>query len=246
MDPAPPLVFVYQDDDVAVVDKPAGVIVHRGWANDDNDLLRRVRDSLGQYVFPLHRLDRSASGAVAFARSKHAASVLGRDFAEHRVTKVYVALVRGLPPERGVIDHPIPKAPGAARVPAVTVFRRLAVAGRYALVVAKPLSGRLHQIRRHLKHISCPLIGDVRYGQGVHNRLFRERYGLHRLALHAAFLGFRQPRTGVPVEVSVPVSGPFRDCLRELGVLAALDREAVQRGDLDVDPDREAHSQLEA
>ena len=75
-------------------------------------------------------------------------------------------------------------------MPAVTAFRRLAIFERYALVEARPRTGRRHQIRRHFKHLSHPLIGDVRYGKGEHNRLFRERFGLHRLALHALELAF--------------------------------------------------------
>ena len=85
-------------------------------------------------------------------------------------------------------------------MPAVTEFRRLAVFERYALVEARPRTGRRHQIRRHFKHLSHPLIGDVRYGKGEHNRLFRERFGLHRLALHALELAFDHPETGEPLE----------------------------------------------
>jgi tRNA pseudouridine65 synthase len=95
-----------------------------------------------------------------------------------------------------VLDHAIPKAPGEARVPAVTEIRRLETFGRYALVEARPRTGRLHQIRRHLKHLSCPLIGDVRYGKGEHNRLWREKFGLHRLALHATSLRVPHPDGG--------------------------------------------------
>ena len=105
---------------------------------------------------------------------------------------------RGHPPEHLVIDHAIPKAPGDARVPAITEIWRREVFGRYALVEARPHTGRLHQIRRHLKHISCPLIGDVRYGKGEHNRLWRERFGLHRLALHCTSLEVAHP-SGPPV-----------------------------------------------
>src|SRR6478735_4390749 len=183
-----PLRILYQDDSCAVVDKPSGMIVHRGWANDEQDLLRVTRDALGRYVYPLHRLDRGASGAVLFALNEEAARTLNRSFADGSIGKRYLALTRGHPAEHGLIDHAIPRAPGEERVPAQTEYFRLGTFERYALVMALPRTGRLHQIRRHLKHISCPLIGDVRYGKGEHNRLFRERYGLHRLALHASTL----------------------------------------------------------
>jgi tRNA pseudouridine65 synthase len=183
--------IVHRDERCVAVDKPSGVAVHRGWANDDDPLLQQVRDTVGTYVFPIHRLDRGASGITLFALDKDAA----RAFSDAWPTadKRYFAITRGHPPEHLVIDHPIPKAPGLERVPAKTEVWRRATIGRYALVEARPHTGRLHQIRRHLKHISCPLIGDVRYGKGEHNRLWRERFGLHRLALHCSSLTVDHP-----------------------------------------------------
>jgi tRNA pseudouridine65 synthase len=216
-----PLQILYQDDSCAVVDKPSGMIVHRGWANDERDLLRVTRDALGRYVYPLHRLDRGASGAVLFALNEEAARTLNRSFADASIGKRYLALTRGHPPEHGLIDHPIPRAPGEERVPAQTEYFRLGSFERYALVMALPKTGRLHQIRRHLKHISCPLIGDVRYGKGEHNRLFREQYSLDRLALHAAGLRFAHPSTGQRVTVRAPLSGSLAECLSRLSLLDA-------------------------
>lgn len=213
-----PLRILYQDDSCAVVDKPSGMIVHRGWANDEQDLLRVTRDALGRYVYPLHRLDRGASGAVLFALNEAAARTLNRSFADGSIGKRYLALTRGHPAEHGLIDHPIPRAPGEERVPAQTEYFRLGTFERYALVMAFPKTGRLHQIRRHLKHVSCPLIGDVRYGKGEHNRLFRERYALDRLALHAAALCFVHPSTGQRVTVRAPLSGSLAGCLSQLAL----------------------------
>jgi|SRR6478609_4705234 len=213
-----PLRILYQDDSCVVVDKPSGMIVHRGWANDELDLLRVTRDAIGRYVYPLHRLDRGASGAVLFALNEGAARVLNRSFADRSMDKRYLALTRGHPAEHGLIDHPIPRAPGEERVPAQTEYFRVGTFERYALVVAVPKTGRLHQIRRHLKHISCPLIGDVRYGKGEHNRLFREQYALDRLALHAAALRFTHPSTGQLVTVRAPVLGSLADCLSRLSL----------------------------
>ena len=139
-------------------------------------------------------------------------------FAAGEVEKRYLALVRGIPPEEGVIDHPVPRAPGGPRVPAVTRFRRLATFERYALVEARPSTGRWHQIRRHFKHLSHPLIGDVRYGKGEHNRLFRERFGLHRLALHALELAFEHPHTGERLRIVAPVPEDLAGPLRAMGM----------------------------
>ena len=213
---------LHRDEDCIVVDKPSGMVVHPGLANDAVDLLRGVRSIAARHVYPAHRLDRGASGCVVFALHEAAASALGRAFSEGRVEKRYLALTRGHPPEEGVIEHPIERVPGGPKVPAVTRYRRLGVAGRYALVEAVPVTGRLHQIRRHLKHLSCPLIGDVKYGKGEHNRLFRTEYGLHRLALHALELGFPHPRDGALLTVRAPVTGELESCLGALGLRGAV------------------------
>lgn len=212
---------LYQDEACVVVDKPSGMIVHRGWANDDRDLLRVTRDAVGRYVYPIHRLDRGASGAVLFALNERAARLLNRGFADGSTRKRYLAVTRGHPPAEGLIDHPIPRAPGEERVPAQTEYSRIGVFERYALLVVWPKTGRLHQIRRHLKHISCPLIGDVRYGKGEHNRWFREHYALDRLALHAAALRFVHPFSEQLVTVRAPLSGSLLGCLAALSLEAA-------------------------
>jgi tRNA pseudouridine65 synthase len=196
---------LWRDQHVVAVDKPSGMVVHRGWADDAEPLLQRVRDLVGAYVFPIHRLDRGASGVVLFALDQPAARALGAAFAEGRVEKRYLALTRGHPPEHLVLDYAIPSEPGAPRVSAVTELWRRETFGRYALVEAAPRTGRLHQIRRHLKHLSCPLIGDVKYGKGEHNRLWKETHGLGRLALHAVELRFPHPSSGEPVHVEAPL-----------------------------------------
>ena len=217
--------LLYQDSSLVIVDKPSGVAVHRGWANERDVMLTRVRDAIGAYVYPAHRLDRGASGVLVFALDAASARSLGEAFAEGRVQKRYLALVRGVPPERLVIDNPVLKGErGGERVPALTEVERLEVFGRYSLVAAMPKTGRLHQIRRHLKHVACPLIGDVRYGKGEHNRLFRERYGLNRLFLHAESLTFPHPQGGAPLSVHAPVGDDLAGPLEALR--AATAREA--------------------
>jgi tRNA pseudouridine65 synthase len=205
--PLPPISILFLDAHIVVANKPSGLLVHRGWDNDDDVAMFRVRDAIGQHVHPLHRLDRGTSGALLFARSRETAATLSRAFEEGRVEKHYLALVRGVPPESGTIDHAIPKNEGGPRVRAVTRFRRLArsTVDRCSLVLALPETGRLHQVRRHLRHIDHPLIGDVRHGSGVINRWYRAEYALRRLALHASFLAFEHPVTAARVEVSAPV-----------------------------------------
>jgi tRNA pseudouridine65 synthase len=186
--------IVYRDERCVAVDKPSGIATHRGWADDDDALLQLVRDTVGAYVYPIHRLDRGASGITLFALDRDAARAFSDAWSA--ADKRYLAITRGHPAEHVLLDHAIPKGPGLERVPARTEIWRREVFGRYALVEARPHTGRLHQIRRHLKHLSCPLIGDVRYGKGEHNRLWRERFALHRLALHCTSLTVAHPEKG--------------------------------------------------
>ncbi len=185
--------------------------------------LFRVRDMLGTHVHPVHRLDRGTSGALLFARTREAAATLGRALEAGRVEKHYLALVRGTPPDEGVIDHAIPQSEGGERVAALTRFRRLARSpvDRCSLVLARPETGRLHQIRRHFHHISHPIVGDVNYGSGTINRHYRACYGLHRLALHACSIAFDHPTTGERIVASAPLSGELSGALAALGLLGA-------------------------
>ncbi len=212
----PDIEILYRDADMVAVNKPSGLAVHRGWADDEAFAMTLVRDLLGQWVYPVHRLDRGASGVLLFGLSPAAARALCGSFERHEVEKRYLALVRGAPPEALVIDHALRPDNSDVAQAAVTDVRRLAQFGRYAWVEARPHSGRLHQIRRHLKHISCPIIGDVRYGKGEHNRLFREHYALHRLALHAAALGVRAP-CGVTLALEAPLPLDLARAVEQLG-----------------------------
>lgn len=212
------LPLLYADDALVVVAKPSGIAVHRGLARERLVLVDVAEQRLGRPVFPVHRLDRGTSGALILPLSSDAARLLQRQFEAGTVDKRYLALVRGIPPEEGVIDSPVPRALDGPRVPAITAFRRLATWERYALVEAHPRTGRLHQIRRHLKHIGHPLIGDVRYGKGEHNRFFRARFGLHRLGLHATSIAFEHPFSGERLLVSAPLPPDLEATFRAMGV----------------------------
>lgn len=215
------LPVLYRDDDLIVVNKPSGLLVHRGWGDDGVVALTLVRDAVGRHVHPVHRLDRGTSGALVFALHPEAARRLQRSLEDpaSATRKRYVALVRGVPPEAVVVDHPIPRAPDGPRVAAVTELRRLCVVlERYAVVEAVPRTGRLHQVRRHLKHLSHPIIGDVNYGKGEHNRWFRERFDLRRLALHALEIVIAHPRTGVPLAIVAPAPADLAVPFEAMGV----------------------------
>jgi tRNA pseudouridine65 synthase len=212
------LSILHRDDALVVVNKPSGLLVHRGgWGDDDEVAMTLVRQQVGCHVFPVHRLDRATSGALVFALSPEDARRVQEQW-EGRTTKRYVALVRGIPPEQGVVDHAIPNKPDGPRVAAVTHFMRRFSFDRYAVIEARPETGRLHQIRRHMKHMSHPLIGDVNYGKGEHNRLFRDRYGLCRLALHALSIELVHPRTGQPLRIVAPPPADLAEPFRAMGI----------------------------
>lgn len=220
--------ILYADEDLVAIHKPAGLLVHRGWGNDERPALQRVRDQIGRFVYPVHRLDRATSGVLLFALSSEVASDMQALFRAREVDKTYLALCRGHDATLTRVDHPLALAHRARdtrakdgdtdKRPAVTDFRLLGQFERYGLFEAKPRTGRAHQIRRHLKHAAHPIIGDVRYGKGEHNRIFRERFDFHRLALHGSCLGFRHPRSGVAMEIRAPLDDDFAALLERLGL----------------------------
>jgi len=224
LDSPPAPTFLYRDPSIIVVDKPAGLLCHRSELAPDRDVVMiRVRDAIGAYVYPVHRLDRGTSGALLFALSPEVAAVLRVAFDEARVEKTYLAIARGHVPEHVVVDYAIPKAEDSKeRVPAVTELRRLGVGEHVSLVECRPRTGRYHQIRRHLAHLRHPLAVDSNYGTGWFNRDVRARTGLERLALHASEIRFMHPTTSVPVRVRAEVPADLRRALAVLGLEAAL------------------------
>lgn len=223
--PLPALPLIHADDAIAVFAKPSGLLVHRGWADDAVTAADLAREALGEGTAPVHRLDRATSGVLLFARRPEIAALLQRTFETGTLQKTYLALVRGSPPDEGTIDHPIPRREDGPRVPALTHFRTLHRVSqsppeglppdicRVSLVLAEPQTGRLHQVRRHLKHIHHPLIGDANYGKGPLNRAFADTIALRRLALHAATLRFPHPVTGEPMlftaDLPADLTAPF-------------------------------------
>lgn len=198
-----------------MVDKPAGLLVHPSDHSAERvTALSIVRDQLGTYVWPVHRLDRGTSGALAFALTKEAARELHAAF-EGEAHKEYVALVRGNFSLEQEVDYAIPKDEGGERVAAVTLLQPLESFGWVSLVLALPKTGRFHQVRRHCKHLRHPLANDSNYGTGWFNRKVRAELGLERLALHARKLQIaRKGRAAVVAESPLPKD--FVEALRRL------------------------------
>jgi len=209
------LPILYLDAHLVAIDKPAGLLVHRTAldAHEQRFALQMLRDQLERTVWPVHRLDKGTSGVLLFALSADMAQMLSLMFEQGQMDKRYQALVRGWPSaEAGRIEHPLARDPelpsqGQVLLEARTDWRLLARAewplvtdvrfasSRYALLELAPHNGRRHQIRRHLKHIAHPIIGDSTHGKGPLNRTVAEFLGLQRLWLHARELSLVHPLT---------------------------------------------------
>jgi tRNA pseudouridine65 synthase len=225
------LPVLYRDDWLAVVDKPSGLMVHdSALARGETDFAAdRLREQFGQPIFLVHRLDRATSGCLLLAFDRETASALGKVLMSQAFEKTYLAVCRGWPEAEFTIDHPLDGGPGKPlKKPAVTAFTRLATAelelpsagfatSRYALLHARPLTGRFRQIRRHLKHASHHLIGDTSHGDGRHNRAFR-MLGIHRMLLHAQRIAFSHPYTNAPMQVDAPADAEFAKALALFGL----------------------------
>ena len=182
-------------------------------------MMARVKAELGQWVWPVHRLDRATSGCLIFALDQDAAREISEEFEAGRVEKEYLALLRGvLEPAVGIIDHPIPRTEDGPRVDATTDYVRLAVLrNRYSLALARPRTGRLHQIRRHFRHLGHPLMGDTTWGDNRENKKLRgDDVGLRRLALHARSISLTFE--GRLVRASANLPSDLLDPLRRLGL----------------------------
>lgn len=208
---------LYRDVNLIAVNKPSGMAVHRGLANDPVTVADILRDEIvGSQVFAAHRLDRATSGVLIFALNSETARFIQNQIENASFKKYYLALVRGPMNLPFTLDHPVPKGPGEERVNAVTAFRPLEHVDRWTLVEAIPITGRYHQIRRHLKHLSHHIVGDVRYGKGEINRFFREHHKLARLALHAARLEFTLPNKQA-LTLNAQIPSDLKDPLSSMG-----------------------------
>jgi 23S rRNA pseudouridine1911/1915/1917 synthase len=230
-----PLPILYNDADVVVVDKPAGMVVHPGAGNASgtlvNALLHHIRDlsGIGGEVRPgiVHRLDKGTSGVMVVAKHDEAHKELARQFQDREVEKEYVALAWGLVQQRKRINAAIGRDPknrvkmstraGRARsaVTRVTWSRDLKGVTLLRVAIA---TGRTHQIRVHLSAIGHPIVGDALYG-GVHRRVphpLRAVTKLTRPFLHAERLAFTHPRTRERLEFTAPLPDDLESIVREL------------------------------
>ena len=230
------LEILYQDADLVAVNKPPGLMVHRSAlaTHETRFALQMVRDQTQGHVFPVHRLDRPTQGVILFARNRDMAARMSHLFQAGEVQKTYLAVVRGHVEKMGTIVHPLKniKHPQGHKKPiqplkiddAITDYACLArvelpfcvdryPSTRYSLVALFPKTGRRHQLRRHMKHISHPIVGDTVYGKSRHNRFFATHLNCTGLLLAARKLCFVHPRTGVPVAITATLEQGFQDLI---------------------------------
>lgn len=223
-----PLTILYRDDHYVAIDKPSGMPVHRTRGAFGPVVLQTLRDQLGQYLYPVHRLDRATSGVMLFALSVEAAQRMAGHFEAREVEKRYLAVVRGWTDTEGVIDYPLREEKHFPAQSAVTRYRRLATVelpipvrpyptSRYSLVEACPETGRFRQIRKHFKHIFHPILGDTSHGDGKHNDMVREQFGIQRLLLMAHRLSFAHPFSGEPLSISAPPTDQVAELFDRFG-----------------------------
>ncbi|MFK7848678.1 MAG: tRNA pseudouridine(65) synthase TruC, partial [Rhodothermales bacterium] len=239
------LEVLYQDESYVAVNKPAGVLVHRSKIDprETRIALQMVRDQVGRHVYPIHRLDKPTSGVLIFGLTKVAAQHLATAFAERKVQKTYIAIVRGYVDDAAEIDYPLKevldkKTDRKAQKdkppqPAVTGYQRLAKVElpfpvgryesvRYSIVKLSPKTGRKHQLRRHMKHIFHPILGDRKYGDWRHNNFLELHFGCRQLLLHAATLSFDHPLLNQRIELSAAPEALFLKVVAEMGFDGAL------------------------
>lgn len=243
IEPTPSFPILYQDEHLIAINKPADILVHRSKLDNHETrfVLQELRNQINQHVYPIHRLDKPTSGILLFALNPEIAAALSLQFEERAVEKRYWLLVRGYTEDSGSIDHPlVPKDDFKSRnkrlgkevkvkpaKEAITEYKTLwkveipfpvdkYPCSRYSLVEAAPKTGRKHQLRRHFKHISHPIIGDPKYGKSTHNRYFSDRLDCNRLLLHSQYLSFIHPVSNEKIEIEQKPTGRFLSVLNQL------------------------------
>ncbi len=231
-----PLEILYQDDYMVAVNKPSGLLVHRSLIDkhETRFAMQMVRDQIGQYVYPVHRLDRPTSGVLLMALSSEIARDISIQFEQRQIDKTYLAIVRGHLSGEGLIDYPLTeqldkisdKKANQNPLPkdAQTAYQCLMQAeldveinrypqSRFSLLKMNPKTGRKHQIRRHLAHLRHPIIYDVNYGDNKYNKYFKTLNDKTRLALHACKLELNHPLSGNRLSIKAGLDDSFNQLL---------------------------------
>lgn len=223
------LEILYQDTSLVAINKPHGLLVHRTRIAADANMfaLQILRDQLGMHVYPLHRIDRKTGGILLFGLNSEIDKSMQTAFAERKISKKYLAIVRGYTEDQGTIDYPLKKENGKIQE-AETNYKTIDKTelpipfgqhetSRYSLLEVCPTTGRYHQIRKHLAHLHHPIIGDRPHGCNKQNKLFKERFQLTTMMLHASELAFKHPVTKESITIKAKLQVEFKRMINELG-----------------------------
>ncbi len=245
------LEVLYQDQHLIAINKPAGWLVHRSWLDrhETRFVMQTVRDQIGQHVFPVHRLDKPTSGALLMALSSEVACLLARQFEHHTIEKKYHAIVRGYVNQADIINYALTEEKDkiadkyASKIsqpqPSITHYSPLAKVecpieigryptSRFSLLALRPITGRKHQLRRHMAHIRHPIIGDTTHGDLRQNRGVSHHFASSRLMLHASYLSFKHPMTGDKLQLIAKWDDAWMHLLSQfgwLGIVPELERQ---------------------
>lgn len=226
------LEILFEDEWLVAINKPHNLLVHRTHISEEKEhfALQMLKEQLGIWVTPCHRLDRKTSGILLFAKNKEAGKLAMKMFENHEFEKEYITLVRGFIAYEGKIDKPLAKENGTLQ-DAFTRFKRLQSfeipievsrypTSRYSLVRVMPTTGRMHQIRRHMASLRHYVIGDKVHGERHHNKMFEEKFGLDTMLLHANLLCFQHPITGNTIQINATLHPEFETIIAQLTVLS--------------------------
>ena len=222
------LEILFEDEDFVAINKPHGLLVHKSSIAADTSefALQLLRDQIGKKVYPAHRLDRKTAGVLLFSLNKEMDSAIQTAFSQNLIKKEYLAVLRGHTDPEGTIDYPLKKENGTIQE-ALTHYQTLAATeidlpfgkfptSRYSLVLAKPETGRMHQLRRHFAHIFHPIIGDRPHGCNKQNKLWKDTFQHDTMLLHAKSLAFSHPKTQENIFIQAQIQPEFE---RALGIL---------------------------
>lgn len=221
--------ILYRDEYYIAINKPHDLLVHRSSiaADVEQFALQLLRDQVGQKVYPVHRIDRKTAGVLLFALDKDSEIAMQQQFMNDMVQKRYLAIVRGHTPAEQEIDYPLRKENGALQdaFTSYTTLKRAELdvpfgahaTSRYSFIDIIPKTGRMHQIRKHMAHIFHPIIGDRTHGCNKQNKLFKEKWEMNTMLLHAAQLQFKHPVSGEAVSISAPLRPEFESVMKLMG-----------------------------
>jgi len=218
--------ILFENEALIAINKPHGLLVHRSRIATDASVfaLQLVRDKINKRVYPVHRIDRKTSGILLFAKSKESNALMQSLFSERKIKKTYLAIVRGFLPQQGIINYPLTE--GSKTQEAITNYKvkqkfELSIpsgnfkTSRYSLVELHPHTGRHHQLRKHLAHIFHPILGDRPHGCNKQNKLWKEKFEMNTMLLHAQRLQFNLPETN-PIDIKAEYSSEFKNVLEIL------------------------------